>query len=581
MLHAVRVRVDDDRHAGLGRAPHVLVAEIEPVGVGVELEHGAGLPGRGNDRLDVDLVGLALLDQPAGGVEEDVGVRVPHGADDPVGLLPAREVEVRVDRDADHVELGERLVVDVERAVPVDVDLGAGEQADAVELGVEALDLAPLAAELPRVTAARHGEAHGVVGDGDVCEARFLRGARHRLQRVGAVGPVGLRLEVAAEIARLDQARERARARRLDLALVLAQLGRDPGEAEAVVELLLGAARDPPRAAKEAVFVQLPALLHGQLAERDVVRLAPREVEERGAEALLGDDAHIDLEPVLQLHAALRVPLAEDARHRRQLREGGDRRLGRAREGEEIGVADGLLAAADRARDLDARHARHARERRRQLVDHGAHGGERRALPARLHEGERLQDLLLALLAEVGEVADLAGARRGFEVGERAHAEPLVEELHGLRPHALERGQRGQVDGHAAVVLLAQLALAGRDQLLQLLGHRGADAGDLAQRLHAAGTVDRVERPVVRLDRLRRLLVGARLEGHVVHVEVGGDVPEDARQLGVAHSTSGLARPRAGRQAPAGAAGRGAPDHGTPPGGPSRATPASGDTFAS
>src|SRR5207244_2121094 len=196
------------------------------------------------------------------------------------------------------------------------------------------------------------------------------------------------------------------------------------------------------------------------------------------------------------------------------------------------------------------RHTRHARKRRGQLVDHGPHGGERRTLPARLHEGERLQDLLLALLAEVGQGADLPGARRGFEVGERAHAEPLVEDLHRLRPHALERGERGQIDRHAAVILLAQPAFPAREQLLQLLGHRGADAGDVAQGLHAARAVDRVERPVVRLDGLRRLLVGARLEGHVVHVEVGGDVPEDARQLGVAHRASWVARPRAGGQAP-------------------------------
>src|SRR5439155_4683 len=193
---------------------------------------------------------------------------------------------------------------------------------------------------------------------------------------------------------------------------------------------------------------------------------------------------------------------------------------------------------------------RHARKRRGQLVDHGPHGGERRTLPARLHEGERLQDLLLALLAEVGQGADLPGARRGFEVGERAHAEPLVEDLHRLRPHALERGERGQIDRHAAVILLAQLAFPARDQLLQLLGHRGADPGNLAQGLHAARAVDRVERPVVRLDRLRRFLVGARLEGHVVHVEVGRDVPKDAGQLGVAHRASWVARPRAGGQAP-------------------------------
>src|SRR5207247_2444500 len=63
VLHAVRVRVDDDRDAGPDRAPHVLVAQIEPVGVGIQLEHGAGLPGGGDDGFDVDLVGAA-----AGGV---------------------------------------------------------------------------------------------------------------------------------------------------------------------------------------------------------------------------------------------------------------------------------------------------------------------------------------------------------------------------------------------------------------------------------------------------------------------------------------------------------------------------------
>src|SRR5204863_9919624 len=117
------------------------------------------------------------------------------------------------------------------------VDLGAGEDTDAVQLGVEALDLLPLAAELLGVAAARHGEAHGVVGDGDVLAARVPGGARHRLERVLAVGPVGLRLEVAADIARLDQAREAARARRLDLALLLAQLGWAAGDAEPAAEL--------------------------------------------------------------------------------------------------------------------------------------------------------------------------------------------------------------------------------------------------------------------------------------------------------------------------------------------------------
>src|SRR2546422_4592288 len=46
------------------------------------------------------------------------------------------------------------------------------------------------------------------------------------------------------------------------------------------------------------------------------------------------------------------------------------------------------LAAADRARDLDARHTRHARKRRGQLVDHGPHGGERRTLRSEEHTSE-------------------------------------------------------------------------------------------------------------------------------------------------------------------------------------------------
>src|SRR5580765_2994674 len=123
VLHAVRVGVDHDRHPGGDRLPDVLVAQVQAVGVRVELEHGASLLRRRDDGVDVDVVGLALQDLPAGRMEQDVGVPVPHGADDPRGHLGAGQVEVGVHGHADDVELGEYVVLDIERAVLVDVHL--------------------------------------------------------------------------------------------------------------------------------------------------------------------------------------------------------------------------------------------------------------------------------------------------------------------------------------------------------------------------------------------------------------------------------------------------------------------------
>src|SRR5690606_29119155 len=114
------------------------------------------------------------------------------------------------------------------------------------------------------------------------------RRLRHRLDRRAPVAPVGLDLEVAAQVAVLDQLRQPPLARRLDLAGVLAQLRRDPRESERRVDLLLRLAREPPAPVEEAVLVQLEAARLGDAAQRHVVRLAPGEVAERGAEALLG-----------------------------------------------------------------------------------------------------------------------------------------------------------------------------------------------------------------------------------------------------------------------------------------------------
>ena len=85
----------------------------------------------------------------------------------------------------DPVELGENLVVVVERAVRKHVDLAAGEQLDPFDLGrPDPLDVLaqPVGGEV-----IAEAEAGGVVGDRQVLVARVARGDRHLLDRGGAV----------------------------------------------------------------------------------------------------------------------------------------------------------------------------------------------------------------------------------------------------------------------------------------------------------------------------------------------------------------------------------------------------------
>src|SRR3712207_7566335 len=91
-----------------------------------------------------------------------------------------------------------------------------------------ALDLAAQLVGLDVVAEAVRG---GVVGDRDVLVAARERGLRHLLDRRAAVGGDGVHVDVAAQVALLDEAREPAVRGSLELAPPLAQLGRDPAQA--------------------------------------------------------------------------------------------------------------------------------------------------------------------------------------------------------------------------------------------------------------------------------------------------------------------------------------------------------------
>ena len=109
----------------------------------------------------------------------------------------------------------------------------------------------------------------------------------HDLDRVVAVGPVGVAVQVAAQVGLGDERRQPAGQRRLDLAGVLAQLGLDERQAEEGVGVGLGGEgaqlgvvagqrlavlADP----QEALLGQAPALVAGHRPQADVVLLRAR-----------------------------------------------------------------------------------------------------------------------------------------------------------------------------------------------------------------------------------------------------------------------------------------------------------------
>ena len=144
---------------------------------------------------------------------DDVDARVLGGRQqalrDAVEGLPLRDVQ----RGDDPVELVQQVVGQVERAVAHDVDLAARQQFEAGERLADALDGLELAAHVVGLEADAHADAGRVVGDRDVVVPVCLRGLDEIEQRVLAVAPVAVGVQVAAQVGRPRRARAERRAR--------------------------------------------------------------------------------------------------------------------------------------------------------------------------------------------------------------------------------------------------------------------------------------------------------------------------------------------------------------------------------
>ena len=149
-----------------------------------------------------------------------------------------------------------------------------------------------------------------------------------------------------------DELRQDALARGLELAHVLAQLGRDPGIAEPLVHGLLGLVREDLSGlgVLDAVLGDRELLADGLLAEGDVVRLGACEVLEQVAVRLGRDDAEVEPQALVGDNRRLRVPLRHDLLDPGELGEVLRQRGRIARRGDDVEVAHLLLEAPNAAR---------------------------------------------------------------------------------------------------------------------------------------------------------------------------------------------------------------------------------------
>ena len=293
------------------------------------------------------------------------------------------------------------------------------------------------------------------------------------------------------------------------------------------------------------------------------MRLAPGEVDERGAAAPGGNDAQIDLESAAQPHARAGGASSEDALDLGQRDERVHDARRPARDDQQVGVADRLAPPPDGPGDHGRLRAGDRGESPRQVLHRRQDRGEQ-SDPGGRDGRQRTQDVL-SLRSPSGHEP---GARRG------AAGEVVLDRADVQMQQQLGAGlEEGALDGEPDVVPIALLValLPGQrqsvaDVIAVAVGvdHVALDSSQHQVEHPAVLGVDLDQRAILGLDGLGGLLVRARLELDLVHLEIGGEVAEDARERSVVHDVdASRGTPRAtGSPEPAAPAGPRCPESG-------------------
>ena len=188
---------------------------------------------------------------------------------------------------------------------------------------------------------------------------------------------------------------------------------------------------------------------------------------------------------------------------------------------EQIQIADGFLAAAERSGSFDrADEFAVTGDVGGELGGFGFHEVDQEAPGDLLVDLDGFQDIGFTFFAEAGKFAELAFAGEGFDGVDGAGFEGAPEQGDFL---GAERLQVEQVENRGRIFLqelLAQAVVVGLENFLNVLGHAVADAGQF-------GELGGIERQL--LDRFRN--AGDQLGGFFVAAIAADDRAIDFEQL--------------------------------------------------
>ncbi len=267
------------------------------------------------------------------------------------------------------------------------------------------------------------------------------RGARrdHRVERIAPVRPRAVQVEVAAHVVDVDDVRQRAFARRLDLADAEPHLRRDVRHPERRVDVGLRATGDRASVGEvdDPVLADAQVLAHGELAELDVVLARAREVLQQVAVEMRRQHAQVDLQAAREPDARLRRAFREHRFRAVPCGERGRDALRVVRRAHDVDVADGRLLTAHAAGRREVARVRELAQVRDRLARDRQRGAERGAPRAPLVRQHAAADVLDRLRAQPRHRAESTFVERALEVGQRRDAEPLEQLLCGLHADAL------------------------------------------------------------------------------------------------------------------------------------------------
>ena len=206
--------------------------EIQPPGIGVDLDANPQFRRSVDHRVVVDGISFPGQQKPPGGMAEHRHIGILHRPDQPAGGLIPGHAKLTVDAGDDQIEGRQHFIRKIERAVTEDIAFDALENAKIVHPGIDRVDLGLLLLHPFGIQAVGIGCHFGMIGDHQVFIAQFLCRPGHLLYRMHPVAPEGVGVDHPAQIVHFQQLRKRLLRGGLYLAVIFPQLRGDKIQAE-------------------------------------------------------------------------------------------------------------------------------------------------------------------------------------------------------------------------------------------------------------------------------------------------------------------------------------------------------------